>query len=158
MFMRWYSQMVILQYFGASMSNATATLKSPLQVTWGQAVRCRCRWWSGVSPGWRWVGPPACCSPGGHSPHLSTAWSPATDIEEKQTVIQLKLSCVIYKWNDVKLGSGKSNSSVPGWGCKNLFILPIDKVTWLTAGALLRLGLAQKLQVKSSVQKAKKLV
>lgn len=49
------------------------------ELTWGPAVRFHCRWWSEVSPGWRWVGPPACCFPRSRSPPPSAAGSPATD-------------------------------------------------------------------------------
>lgn len=52
-------------------------------ITWGQAVRCRFQWWSEVSPGWRWAGPPACCFPAESSlPPQSASWQPATDDEQ----------------------------------------------------------------------------
>lgn len=68
--------------------------------TWGWGVRCRFQWWSVASPGWRWVAPPACCSPEGRSLRPpSASWPP--DDQKKQTFLDvgLKFSFILQRFH-----------------------------------------------------------
>lgn len=81
------------------------------ELTWGPAVRFHCRWWSEVSPGWRWVGPPACCFPRSRSPPPSAAGSPATD-KHWVSPLWLHFLCFLY-WNELE--SFKTIMTTPVW-------------------------------------------
>lgn len=59
------------------------------KLTSGLAEGCRCRWWSAASPGWMWVGPPACCFHGLCIHHRSDA-SPPTEQEREESTLKTK--------------------------------------------------------------------